>query len=148
MSDVYFAQAQGGGQIVPDSQCTVTCPGNRQYICGDGNRLTFYNWTGSPMYTWHKPTGVDMGQYSLLIGGVVVPLLTSANINGKIVSSSFIWCFSMVAYKYRHSSRNTVPQNSQTPLAVMSWTHPKSIISMRLGEPCLASRPTCFVLLA
>lgn len=90
MSDVYFAQAQGGGQIEPDSQCTITCPGNRQYVCGDGNRLTFYNWTGPPLYTWHQPTGVNMGEYSLLIGGVVVPLMTSANINGKIVSPFYL----------------------------------------------------------
>jgi hypothetical protein len=99
MSDVYFAQAQGGGQIVPDSQCTLTCPGNPQYNCGDGNRLTFYNWTGPPLYTWHEPTGADMGEYSLLIGGVVVPLMTSANINGKIVSRyhlEFLSCCSQV----------------------------------------------------
>jgi len=86
MSDVYFAQSYGGASIVPDSQCTLTCPGNEQYICGDGNRITFYNWTGAPISNWAKPTGVNQGTYSLLIGGVVVPLMTSANINGKIVS--------------------------------------------------------------
>jgi hypothetical protein len=88
MSDVYFAQSLGGGVIEPDSQCTVVCPGNEQYICGDGNRISFYNWTGTPLYNWHQPTGVNQGEYSLLIGGVVVPLMTSANINGKIVSAA------------------------------------------------------------
>ena len=118
-SDVLFAQSLGGGQIQPDSQCTMPCPGNQQYICGDGNRITFYNWTGTPLYNWHYPTGPDMGEYSLLIGGLVVPLMTSVNINGKIVSQvTLVFC--IIAHKRRHSSRNMVLLNFQTQPAVMS----------------------------
>lgn len=121
MSDVYFAQSYGGGTIYPDSQCTLTCPGNEQYICGDGNRITFYNWTGTPLYTWHEPTGANQGTYSLLIGGVVVPLMTSANINGKIVGSNKLYR-ELISDKGRHSLRNMVLLNLPTQPAATNWT--------------------------
>jgi hypothetical protein len=36
------------------------------------------------MNTWHTPTGIDAGQYEFLIGGVVIPLVTSYAVNGKV----------------------------------------------------------------
>ena len=47
--------------------------------------LTYYSWVGDePLYTWEFPEGNDAGEYSLLIGGVVVPLMTAQVITGKV----------------------------------------------------------------
>jgi hypothetical protein len=55
------------------------------HLCGSGNLLTYYAWNGAqPLYEWSTPTGNAAGEYSLLIGGVVVPLMTAQNINGKV----------------------------------------------------------------
>ena len=72
-----------GAQIVPDSQCNVPCSGNASAICGGGSLLSYYQWTGTPLYNWHAPTGTGMGQYELLIGGVCIPLMTFSGVNGK-----------------------------------------------------------------
>jgi hypothetical protein len=66
-------------------QCNSICTGAGQYICGSGNRLTWYSYTGTtPLYKWAEPTGTAAGEYSLLIGGVVVPLIVSQAVNGKV----------------------------------------------------------------
>lgn len=68
-----------------DTQCNSACTGAPQYLCGSGNRLTWYTYTATPpLYTWNFPTGAAAGKYSLLIGGVVVPLITSQTITGKV----------------------------------------------------------------
>ena len=36
------------------------------------------------MQVWAQPTGASAGQYQLLVGGVVVPLITTPGINGKV----------------------------------------------------------------
>ena len=47
--------------------------------------MTYYAWNGpEPLYTFNFPTGTAAGQYSLLIGGVVVPLITAQGVNGKV----------------------------------------------------------------
>lgn len=72
-------------QIVPDSQCNSPCPGNAQYLCGSGNLMNYYAWDGpEPLYTFGFPTGTEAGEYSLLIGGVIVPLMTSQVVTGKV----------------------------------------------------------------
>jgi len=69
----------------PDSTCNVACPGSPQYYCGAGNALTYYTWNGTtPLVTWGMPTGTAAGKYSLLIGGVLVPLIVSQGVNGKV----------------------------------------------------------------
>jgi hypothetical protein len=71
--------------VVVDSQCTVPCSGNSQYLCGANNLLTYYYWNGTePLYTWEFPQGNIAGEYSFLIGGVTVPLITAQVITGKI----------------------------------------------------------------
>ena len=71
-------------QIVADSQCDSVCSGNASYLCGSGNLLSYYAFEGpTPLYTFNFPTGTAAGEYSLLIGGVVVPLMTTQGINGK-----------------------------------------------------------------
>ena len=72
-------------QIVPDSQCNALCTGNASYMCGAPNLMSYYAWNGStPLTSWQIPTGTAAGEYSLLIGGVVVPLMTSQVITGKV----------------------------------------------------------------
>ncbi|KAH6669578.1 copper radical oxidase [Halenospora varia] len=69
----------------PDSECNAPCTGATQYYCGSGNRLTMYTYTATaPLYKWGMPTGADAGQYSLLIGGLIVPLITSQAVTGKV----------------------------------------------------------------
>lgn len=70
--------------LVGDSQCNVPCTGNMSYYCGAGDRLSFYAWEGEPLYTWEFPTGPHAGEYSLLIGGVCIPLITSQVVTGKV----------------------------------------------------------------
>ncbi|TVY28312.1 WSC domain-containing protein [Lachnellula hyalina] len=69
----------------PDTECDSGCTGAPQYLCGSGNRLTWYTYNATiPLYTWNTPTGSAAGEYSLLIGGVVVPLMTNQAITGKV----------------------------------------------------------------
>ena len=72
-----------GSKVAPESECNVACPGDRQYVCGGGSRLSWYKWTGTPLYVWNYPTGAAAGRYELLIGGVCIPLLTTSGVNGK-----------------------------------------------------------------
>ncbi|CAJ2501542.1 Uu.00g043950.m01.CDS01 [Anthostomella pinea] len=80
-SDVVASTAQ----IKPESECAIVCAGNASVICGDGNRLSMYYWTGTtPLYTFDYPQGNDAGSYSNLVGGVVTPLMTMQSITGKV----------------------------------------------------------------
>lgn len=75
--------AQGSTKVA-DSECNTGCSGDPTYVCGQGNRLSYYTWTGTPLYNWNKPAGIAAGQYKFFIGGVVVPLMTSLAINNKV----------------------------------------------------------------
>ncbi|KAL8765596.1 MAG: hypothetical protein Q9209_007378 [Squamulea sp. 1 TL-2023] len=75
--------AATGSTTAPETDCSVPCSGDSQYLCGGGNRLSWYLWKGTPLYVWNYPTGVNAGRYELLIGGVCVPLLTTSGVNGK-----------------------------------------------------------------
>ncbi|KAK1782113.1 hypothetical protein QBC45DRAFT_345145 [Copromyces sp. CBS 386.78] len=68
----------------PESECNIVCPGETSSICGGGNRLTTYFWTGTPFYSWDFPQDYRAGKYELLINGVTVPLMTSETIQGKV----------------------------------------------------------------
>lgn len=47
--------------------------------------MSYYAWDGpEPLYSFDFPTGAEAGEYSLLIGGVVVPLMTSQVVTGKV----------------------------------------------------------------
>jgi hypothetical protein len=71
--------------IVPDSECNSVCSGNGTYLCGSGNLMTYYAWNSTtPLYEFGFPTGAEAGEYSLLIGGVVVPLMVSQVVTGKV----------------------------------------------------------------
>ena len=68
----------------PESECNDPCSGNFSTICGGGNRISYYTWNGTALYTWHYPTGPAAGAYEFLVGGVCIPLLTTASVNGKV----------------------------------------------------------------
>ena len=54
-------------------------------MCGSGSRLTYYTWSlTDPLYKWSYPTGNAAGNYRLFVPGVVVPLITTLNVNGKV----------------------------------------------------------------
>lgn len=74
-----------GGLPKPESDCKTTCPGDPRYYCGGGSRLSYYAWSlTDPLYKWNYASGNDAGNYKLLIGGVVVPLMTTVGVNGKV----------------------------------------------------------------
>ena len=80
LSDVTAA----GATLKPETDCQTACPGDARYLCGGGNRMSYYTWTGSPLSQFTVASGNNAGQYKFLIGGVVVPLITTAGINGKV----------------------------------------------------------------
>jgi hypothetical protein len=68
-----------------ESDCNTLCPGNGTYVCGAGNFLNYYTWTGNdPLYVFSYASGYLAGLYEFLIGGVVVPLISTPGLNGKI----------------------------------------------------------------
>ena len=73
-----------GATTVAETECATACPGDARYLCGAGNRLSFYTYNGTNATTWNYASGANAGQYKFLIGGVVVPLMTQHGINGKI----------------------------------------------------------------
>ena len=73
-----------GATTAPETDCTTACPGDARYICGAGNRLSFYTYNGTNATTWNYASGANAGQYKFLIGGVVVPLMVQHGINGKL----------------------------------------------------------------
>ena len=83
--DVQFYTRSAVPQIVSDSECNSVCSGDAQYLCGSGNLMSYYAWDGpEPLYNFSFPTGNAAGEYTLLIGGVVVPLMTSQVVTGKV----------------------------------------------------------------
>lgn len=74
-----------GSQFMPESDCNMPCTGNASQICGSGNRISFYNWTGTPLESWDFASGPAAGRYEFLIGGPLIPLITTVGLNNKIV---------------------------------------------------------------
>lgn len=81
--DIAYVEA-GVSTLDVETACATACPGNASEICGGGNRLSYYEWTGTPLYNWHTPTGGAQGEYQFLIGGVIVPLISTPAVNGKV----------------------------------------------------------------
>lgn len=75
-----------GADFVDESDCNVPCAGDASAICGGGSRLSTYFWEGDPFYSWTFPAegSAAAGSYDFLIGGVVIPLITSQTITGKV----------------------------------------------------------------
>lgn len=78
-----------GATIRPDSECNMVCSQdegtNGGHYCGGGSRMSYYVWNSSTALTsWTFAEGNDAGAYEFLIGGVVIPLVTSPARNGKV----------------------------------------------------------------
>lgn len=73
-----------GSVFMPESDCNMPCTGNQSQLCGAGNRISFYNWTGTPLDAWKFTSGNAAGRYEFLIGGPTIPLQTTVGVNGKI----------------------------------------------------------------
>ncbi|PQE03617.1 WSC domain-containing protein [Rutstroemia sp. NJR-2017a BBW] len=73
-----------GATIVSDSQCTNLCSGNRTQYCGGPDLISYYVWTGQPLDSWTFKTGNSAGSYQFLIGGPIIPLVSTVGINNKI----------------------------------------------------------------
>jgi Glyoxal oxidase N-terminus/Domain of unknown function (DUF1929) len=81
--DISYVDA-GASTLDVESACATPCTGNASEVCGGGNRLSYYEWTGTPLYTWHTPTGAAAGEYQFLIGGLCVALISTPGVNGKV----------------------------------------------------------------
>lgn len=85
--DIEGVKASGATKE-PDSDCNMLCADdkgkNGGYICGGPGRLSYYTWTGDPLYEWGFASGDDAGKYEFLISGPVIPLITAPSRNGKV----------------------------------------------------------------
>ncbi|KAF3007823.1 hypothetical protein E8E13_010601 [Curvularia kusanoi] len=72
-------------QPAPETDCSTPCPGNPEALCGGGNRITWYKYTGDqPLYVFDYPQGAAAGRYEFLVGGPIIPLISQPLINGKV----------------------------------------------------------------
>lgn len=62
----------------------MACSGDPSYLCGGPNRISYYNWIGSGVAQFEFPQGESAGLYEFLIGGLVVPLMSTQTITKKI----------------------------------------------------------------
>lgn len=68
-----------------DSYCSMPCPGDRNYTCGAGNHINYYEWTGDSLNTFHYASGNAAGEYDFFSTSPIVPLISSVGINNKVV---------------------------------------------------------------
>jgi hypothetical protein len=61
--DVTDVQA-AGVTFAPEADCSLPCPGDPIHLCGAGNRIQYYVWTGTPPYVWNQPT-TNIGYYEV-----------------------------------------------------------------------------------
>jgi hypothetical protein len=76
------SRISSGATYQAESSCSFACSGDPTQLCGAGLLLSYY--TQPPVDVWTTATGNAAGQYKFLIGGQVIPLITSANVNGKV----------------------------------------------------------------
>ncbi|KAJ7113154.1 galactose oxidase [Mycena epipterygia] len=65
--------------LQPESDCNLPCSGDPIHLCGGGDRIQYYVWTG-PAHVWHMPN--ITGRYE--VTSVVVPLIATVGINNKV----------------------------------------------------------------
>ncbi|KAJ7122651.1 galactose oxidase [Mycena crocata] len=70
-----------GVSLQPENECNLPCSGDPIHLCGGGNRIQYYAWTG-PAHVWHTPD--ITGRYEFFVPGVVVPLIATVGINNKV----------------------------------------------------------------
>lgn len=77
-----------GATTRPESECNMVCAADKDNgggtICGGAGRLSYYTWTGNPLYRWDFAAGLNAGSYTFLTSGPVIPLITAPSRNGKV----------------------------------------------------------------
>src|SRR5690606_18911650 len=73
-----------GSSPAPEAECNIVCSGDPRYICGGGARLSWYSWDDEPIAKWTYAQGDAAGEYKMLVPGVVVPLIATMGVNGKV----------------------------------------------------------------
>lgn len=68
---------------IDEATCNMACAGDPTQICGGPLAMAYYSKSSGPV--WANATGDAAGQYSYLIGGLVIPLITQIGRNGKVV---------------------------------------------------------------
>jgi hypothetical protein len=68
-----------------DSFCSMACPGDRNFTCGAGNHINYYEWTGTSLNTFHYASGYKAGRYDHFSTSPIIPLISSVGINDKVV---------------------------------------------------------------
>lgn len=81
--DLADVQASGA-TFQPETDCVTPCPGNGTFLCGGGNRLSYYTWQGAAIQNWTYASGNNAGAYTYLTNSPVIPLITTAGRNGKV----------------------------------------------------------------
>ncbi|KAF7543009.1 hypothetical protein G7Z17_g11090 [Cylindrodendrum hubeiense] len=74
-----------GDVFKADSFCSMPCPGDRNYTCGAGNHINYYEWTGDSINTFHYASGSAAGEYDFFSTSPIVALISSVGINDKVV---------------------------------------------------------------
>ncbi|KLO11660.1 galactose oxidase [Schizopora paradoxa] len=70
-----------GGTNATETDCAAPCSGDPIHLCGGSERLSLYEFQGG-LQTFHTPAVT--GAYSFLIGGIVIPLISTLGVNNKI----------------------------------------------------------------
>lgn len=73
-----------GAEPTPEADCSFICSGDPFHTCGGAQRLQMYYWKGenNRFDVWHTPEVT--GWYGYITPGVVIPLISTVGINGKI----------------------------------------------------------------
>ncbi|KAK8133479.1 glyoxal oxidase N-terminus-domain-containing protein [Apiospora sp. TS-2023a] len=71
--------------LLPQSQCSVACPGDPTVLCGGGNTISYYRWTGPQLTTWSYASGPAAGSYDFIMSAPIIPLISTVGINDKVV---------------------------------------------------------------
>ncbi|KAJ4473942.1 WSC domain-containing protein [Lentinula lateritia] len=70
--ECWCGNSTGAAAQVPDTECAMTCSADRDYLCGDANRLSVYHHNPPPPETYTNqcitelPTWLDSSHFSLL----------------------------------------------------------------------------------
>ncbi|KAI0102622.1 copper radical oxidase [Nemania sp. FL0031] len=68
-----------------ETDCNIACPGDPHHLCGGGNRLSYYQWAGTPLTTWTYAQGIAAGSYDFIMSAPLLPLISVVGINEKVV---------------------------------------------------------------
>ncbi|KAK8094955.1 fungistatic metabolite [Apiospora hydei] len=71
--------------LLPETECNVACPGDPQILCGGGNRISYYRWTGPQLTKWSYASGPAAGRYDFIMSAPLIPLISTVGINDKVV---------------------------------------------------------------